>query len=196
MTCTPHFHHQSLQLGFSKAFRALFFFFHNKTRFSIKASSILPTSQHRFTNNNKNNKTMFNSTFELISLAASNPIFAFCFCNFIVAILLVGGSKSVSEFEFDRFGPVQTPTTIAGKNESDIAGGIDIAVSAGGNNGGNDVGDEARVAEIRVDEERQNQGSEEDDELRRRVEEFIDKINGGWKAEKLKAQRLRATLLV
>lgn len=39
---------------------------------------------------------MFVSTLELISLAASNSLTVFCFCNLIIVVLLVGSSKPIS----------------------------------------------------------------------------------------------------
>ena len=112
---------------------------------------------------------MLNSTIELISLAASNSHFIFCFCNLIIVILLVGGSKPASEFAQDS--PVHHPK-VAQRNKDDIEG--------------TNTSIEAMV----VEEKENNNNVDEDDELRRRVEEFIDKINKGWKAEKLRTSLL------
>ncbi|PSS33153.1 Protein of unknown function DUF761, plant protein [Actinidia chinensis var. chinensis] len=110
---------------------------------------------------------MLNSTIELISLAASNSHFIFGFCNLIIVILLVGGSKPTSEFPQDS--PVHHPKVVR-RNKNDVQG--------------TNTSIEAMVVEEKGNNE------EDDDELRRRVEEFIDKINKGWKAEKLRTSVL------
>ncbi|KAK4431581.1 hypothetical protein Salat_0920200 [Sesamum alatum] len=51
---------------------------------------------------------MLDSTIELIGLAASNSLAVFCFCNLIIAILLVGSPKPSPQF--DEVKPNALPT--------------------------------------------------------------------------------------
>ncbi|KAF8379325.1 hypothetical protein HHK36_028759 [Tetracentron sinense] len=116
--------------------------------------------------------TMFDSTVELITLAASNSLLIFCFCNLIIVFLLIGGSKSESPSDKEGGICVSTVTKRIEKEEkgghdalsfNDTEASFDTLIS---NNGGYDDDD-----------------GEDEDDLRRRVEEFIDKVNRGWKAE-------------
>ena len=129
---------------------------------------------------------MLNSTIELISLAASNSHFIFCFCNLIIVILLVGGSKPASEFAQDS--PVHHPK-VAQRNKNDVEGSITTSIEAMVVEEKENKGIKTSI-EAMVVEEKENNNVDEDDELRRRVEQFIDKINKGWKAEKLRTSLL------
>lgn len=136
---------------------------------------------------------MLNSTIELITLAASNSLLMFCFCNFIIAVLLVGGSKPTSEYSQDSSIP---PPTFAFRNTFETEGTSSTTTcSVDNDNGSTGVSElcavKAATVESVEDEEKENDdGDGDDDELRRRVEEFIDKINEGWKAEKLRTSLL------
>ncbi|CAL5364258.1 unnamed protein product [Camellia sinensis] len=135
---------------------------------------------------------MLDSTIELITLAASNSLVVFCFCNLIIGILLVGGSKPASEYGQES--PIPPPIVSHRNKNSDIEGTI-TRCSLNNDNGSTMVS-ELSAEKAMVDEEKgdkNEEGEEEDDdddELRRRVEEFIDKINRGWKAEKLRTSLL------
>ncbi|KAE9464974.1 hypothetical protein C3L33_03125, partial [Rhododendron williamsianum] len=135
---------------------------------------------------------MLNSTIELITLAASNSLVIFCFCNLIIAVLLVGGSKPGSEFgDQDSRGIPTPPFTFRSRNEVE---GLETtrSVLLDKHNASSTGVSEARDDEkATADEEKENDDDgDDDDELRRRVEEFIDKINEGWKAEKLRTSLL------
>ncbi|KAI8030108.1 hypothetical protein LOK49_LG01G01356 [Camellia lanceoleosa] len=131
---------------------------------------------------------MLDSTIELISLAASNSIVVFCFCNFIIGILLVGGAKPPSEFVQDS--PIPPPTVDHRNQNGDIEG-TTTKCSLNNDDDASTVVSESCAEKAMVDEEKEKEKeNEEDDELRRRVEEFIDKINKGWKAEKSKTSLL------
>ncbi|GMP24199.1 hypothetical protein CsSME_00001547 [Camellia sinensis var. sinensis] len=132
---------------------------------------------------------MLDSTIELISLAASNSIVVFCFCNFIIiGILLVGGAKPPSEFVQDS--PIPPPTVDHRNQNGDIEGTI-TTCSLNNDDDALTVDSESCAEKAMVDEEEEKEKeNEEDDELRRRVEEFIDKINRGWKAEKSRTSLL------
>ncbi|KAF5959888.1 hypothetical protein HYC85_001097 [Camellia sinensis] len=135
---------------------------------------------------------MLDSTIELITLAASNSLVVFCFCNLIIGILLVGGSKPTSEFGQES--PIPPPIVSHRNKNSDIEGTI-TRCSLNNDNGSTMVSElsaeKAMVDEEKGDEEEEEEeDDDDDDELRRRVEEFIDKINRGWKAEKLRTSLL------
>ncbi|KAG5558438.1 hypothetical protein RHGRI_008391 [Rhododendron griersonianum] len=138
---------------------------------------------------------MLNSTIELITLAASNSLVVFCFCNLIIAVLLVGGSKPGSEFGGQDSCGIPTPTFTFRSRGDEEEGGLETTCSVvldkhnASSTGVSEACDDEKAT---VDEEKENvDDGDDDDELRRRVEEFIDKINEGWKAE-----RLRTSLLV
>lgn len=85
----------------------------------------------------------------------SNSLAAFCFCNLIISILLLGTSKShFTTHDHEKKKPVETDAA------------VDLKINAA-------VEDQDR----RVDEE--------SDALRKRVEEFIQKTNRAWEAEKI-----------
>ncbi|XAR66169.1 hypothetical protein NMG60_11012289 [Bertholletia excelsa] len=109
---------------------------------------------------------MLSFTIKLITMAASNSFVIFCFCNFIIAILLVGGSRTASKI---RQGIPIPSITAAERSQNGIVETNPMCLLN---------------KKAVIDEE---EGDEEDEELRRRVEEFIDKINKGWKAEKPRA---------
>ncbi|XP_057951868.1 uncharacterized protein LOC131146334 [Malania oleifera] len=183
---------------------------------------------------------MFEFTFELMILAASNSLFMFCFCNLIIVSLLVG-SKLAPLFEQDAAVPHSSMLGMGHKNKeaatpeddfihvnsdvknvlTDAAGGSDYTetqiddygygegdhddVGDGNddedddenNAGGSDYtemqiddngygeGDHDDVGDGNDDEDDDENNGEEEDELRRRVEEFIAKVNRAWKAEML-----------
>ncbi|KAL7253880.1 hypothetical protein ACSBR1_008258 [Camellia fascicularis] len=133
---------------------------------------------------------MLDSTIELITLAASNSLVVFCFCNLIIGILLVGGSKPASEFGQES--PIPPPIPSHRTKNSDIEG--TITRCSLNNDNASTIVSELSAEKAMVDEEKGEEEEEDDDddddELRRRVEEFIDKINRGWKAEKLRTSLL------
>ncbi|XP_047329486.1 uncharacterized protein LOC124932845 [Impatiens glandulifera] len=145
------------------------------------------------------------STFELIFLAASNSHILFCFCNLIIAILLIG-TKPVFSFHRQVTNPPPVFTVNEGShymvdNDMSIIGTPIITQNAMVDDGDHetadvDDGDDKQNVSIvnkehtreDDDEEEEEMMEEEDcegDELRRRVEEFINKTNKAWEAEKL-----------
>lgn len=130
------------------------------------------------------------TTVELISLAASNSLFVFCFCNLIIAIILVG-SRPNSGFDGGRV-LVSTPTCKSN------AGETPPEAEAPSNNR-----EEMPAAEheevhsqcsVPIEDEscdrqeRRDDEDGEDDDLRTRIEDFIAKVNREWHAEKLRAK--------
>lgn len=149
---------------------------------------------------------LFNSTFDLITLGASNSLVAFCFCNLIIAILLVASSKPSSTDTdaenlaplsgIDEENPVPLPGTAQRKkcvvdnstnsdnsiNMNEYEASREVIEAPSANDAVSINGEEDKNPD--ADDECRN--GENDDELRRRVEEFIDKVNRGWKAENLR----------
>lgn len=131
---------------------------------------------------------MLDSTFELISLAASNSLMVFCFFNLIIAILLVGSSKPNSQLNDQK--PKLNPSIVNDDNinrnsvswcenvsSTLVEAGEVSSVSITMTDSDNGIPD---------DDEEEKEKEEDDDDLKRRVEEFIEKINKGWRAEKVK----------
>ena len=136
--------------------------------------------------------TMFDSTLELITWVACNSIFAFCFCNLIIAVILIAskskqGPNCNQESHVVPFStPTKTTNTCTNGNEAVVA-----KHSLEGNKMLIDVSraSDAHETPITKDEENDNgDGNKDDesDEFRRRVEEFINKVNRGWKAESMR----------
>ncbi|KAJ8626526.1 hypothetical protein MRB53_019833 [Persea americana] len=104
---------------------------------------------------------MLLSTVELLSLASYNPFIIFCLCNLIIAVLIISGSKSLSPSDDQNA-------------ETCVANVASESIEEGETGRDEDNSDHPNYC-----------AEESDDELRRRVEEFIEKINRRWKAEKM-----------
>lgn len=135
---------------------------------------------------------MFDSISGFITQAVSSSSFVFCVCNLIVVFILVGsksGSKSGSNSDDqEQF----FNDSILSRNISKVSCPHE-ASELSRNTSEVSCPHEASVA----DEEeycRNNKKKEDDhegeDELRRKVEEYIDKVNKGWRAELLRSSRL------
>nr|DAD18671.1 TPA_asm: hypothetical protein HUJ06_020134 [Nelumbo nucifera] len=123
---------------------------------------------------------MLDSTVEWITLAASNSLIVFCVCNLIVVLLLVSGSKPISHSDQKaRIGASTLRLTnkrnVKLRDEETLLLSKDIEASLDATN--DSKNEDPGVVGDKDDEEQ--------DELRRRVEEFIYKVNKGWKAEML-----------
>uniref|UniRef100_A0A2C9WFP2 Uncharacterized protein n=1 Tax=Manihot esculenta TaxID=3983 RepID=A0A2C9WFP2_MANES len=114
------------------------------------------------------------STLETITQAASNSLFIFCFCNLIILIVLITASKPASFCYQKSQVPVLT-----------VANGYINVNQSTTTKHFLDVNKSSNAAEARIHEN----ANDEDDEFRRKVEEFIDKINRGWKEELLRIQK-------
>ncbi|KAF5731098.1 hypothetical protein HS088_TW19G00702 [Tripterygium wilfordii] len=144
---------------------------------------------------------MFDSTLEFIAQAASNSLVIFCFCNLII-VMIIAGSKPSSNFDREREIPLLTidRTCTDSKQGTTMDGNKmlkDTSESSTTQEAPNKYGEEMErdvghfssnqeASPIEDVEENSKDDSNGDDELRRRVEEFIDKVNKGWKAELLK----------
>ena len=111
----------------------------------------------------------FSSTMDLISHVLSNSLFIFCFCNLIILTILVS-SKPISNKTKGERESQSSPSQVNynHKNNTKVTRGQNKA-EADPDHRGND--------------EDNHYGSDDKDELRKRVEEFIEKANKGWKAE-------------
>ncbi|XWS61042.1 hypothetical protein CRYUN_Cryun07bG0091700 [Craigia yunnanensis] len=132
---------------------------------------------------------MLDSTLDLISQAVSNILYVFCLFNLIIVMILMG-SKQGSNFDQDYEIPPSTPTydkqdievkqllhrSEQARNTSKVPSAFETATE---DNKGNR--NDCNANNI----ENTDKDDEGDDELRRRVEEFIAKVNREWKAEKL-----------
>ncbi|GJW63109.1 hypothetical protein Tco_0114993 [Tanacetum coccineum] len=161
---------------------------------------------------------MLEFTYELITLAATNPHFIFLFCNLIIVILILvslePNSNSAYEHTPTPIPPPQPPLPANENKSFKIATQtkppqectnnvlidsqkrqpqecttnvlIDTQTKPLQEHTTNVFIDVEQVSyDCNLSVEEDNEELHDDDELRRRVEEFIDKINNGWKAEKL-----------
>ncbi|CAH1430358.1 unnamed protein product [Lactuca virosa] len=134
---------------------------------------------------------MFEFTCELIAVAASNPHLIFLLCNLIIVILILVSLEPASNSHHNctatpippppsppplhpavnnnKTFETTTPTTLPQETS------VNVSI---------DVDELSYDCTLSVEENEE----EQDDDLRRRVEEFINKINKGWKAEKEKLQ--------
>ncbi|KAL0403077.1 UNVERIFIED_CONTAM: hypothetical protein Sradi_1948500 [Sesamum radiatum] len=113
-------------------------------------------------------------------MAASNSLMVFCFCNFIIAILVVGSSsKPTSQFNqvldqnFNKSSVSLSEQSVVLVEGAEELPSVSIIMV---------VDNETTRPSGRLDDD--------DDELKRRVEEFIEKINKGWRAEKVRSHAL------
>lgn len=105
---------------------------------------------------------MLHSAVDIFLHAASNSVLVFCLCNLIIAAIFLTGKKSDSTHLLCQ------PMPVSSYPQWDCETSADSA------------------AEPEEEEEKgSEQCREEADELRRRADEFIEKINQRWRAEKL-----------
>ncbi|KAA8533825.1 hypothetical protein F0562_031342 [Nyssa sinensis] len=98
-------------------------------------------------------------------------------------ILLVGSTKPASRLDQHSANP---PPIVAKRCKNEIKGTNIVRSSSDKNDASTRVSEASNVNEERISDEEVNE-NEGDDELRKRVEDFIDKINRSWKAEKLRS---------
>ncbi|XP_050387894.1 uncharacterized protein LOC126804159 [Argentina anserina] len=139
---------------------------------------------------------MLVSTLDLLTQAASNSFYVFCFCNLIIVMVVVG-SKPGSYFDQESELPHSkvTYTITNGKQvdrdakcEQKVTTSSSFVVRNEVSNAKNELAirDEAGLDDQIVD----SKECDNDDELRRRAEEFIEKVNRGWRAELLRTSHL------
>lgn len=103
------------------------------------------------------------STVELIAQASSNHHILFCFCNAIIICLVFGSSKSGTR-ELDEYTTTLVKDTDYNKKDSKEE--EEVAV----------VEEDDTFNEVEMSKEDEDQ--QDEDELRRKVEEFIKKMKG------------------
>ncbi|KAL5728012.1 hypothetical protein ACHQM5_001140 [Ranunculus cassubicifolius] len=130
---------------------------------------------------------MLDSTLELINLVSSNSHLMFCFCNLIIGILFVTNSKTVQRHRYRSDG---LATVVDDKKQADdvvLTSTIEksMSVKKAPITVVTEVviPDVARVI-IKEDDEDHINDEQNEDELRRRAEEFIEKVNRSWRAER------------
>ena len=142
---------------------------------------------------------MFDSVVDFISQAASSSAFIFCFCNLIIVIILLD-LKPSSKFDQESAIPVSVVTNTgmnhkpAASNSKNLADentqlrGVEEVLNAKEEADlVENIVTEANDVKICSNEEEEEEEEDEDDDdaLRRRVEEFIEKVNKRWKEELL-----------
>lgn len=135
---------------------------------------------------------MLVSTLDLLTQAASNSLYVFCFCNLIIVMIFVG-SKPGSYIDQESEIPHSKVTyTISNEKQVDHdakceqkgVASSSIVISSEVSNAKKELASDEKAG---IDD--QIVGNN-DDELRRRVEEFIEKVNKEWKAELLRTSHL------
>lgn len=101
-------------------------------------------------------------------------------------ILMV--SKSASNFDQESKVPLSKVT--ANKDTNNFKQGIMAKHSPNGNGMLTDVSQVPNTPEAAADGNQENDSDNEDDELKRKIEEFINKVNEGWKAEFVRTEPL------
>lgn len=126
-------------------------------------------------------ETMSDSTMELIAEAASNSLFIFCFCNLIIGMIFIAYKPSSS---FEQESEDGTPAVISNtyaytEQETNSAQSCQSSITV--KELSSPQQEQEAPTEDREDDRNDNNDWEEDDELRRRVEECIEKANRGWR---------------
>ncbi|EEF48488.1 conserved hypothetical protein [Ricinus communis] len=133
---------------------------------------------------------MFVSTLQLIAQLASNPLYIFCFCNLMIIVIILIGSSSGSIYDEESQVPLSRVSNACSnaKHSTPIMHQLDVneMVSVDLSKQSNPAETQAPICQEKrsYENKEKNYNNEEDDvEFRRRVEEFIDKVNRGWRAE-------------
>ncbi|XP_021909393.1 uncharacterized protein LOC110823339 [Carica papaya] len=134
---------------------------------------------------------MFDSTLELITQAASNSLFVFCFFNLIIVIILAG-SRPGSDVhqQTETLLPIGVYRNADDQKTNFNRNSVLVDVIEPVDEGEGNISDRSEdrdVEDDKIDEDDSGEG--EEDALRRRIEEFIAKVNKEWKAEMLRTSR-------
>lgn len=119
---------------------------------------------------------MLDTTLDLLTEATSNSLFIFCFCNLIIAIILLG-SKPISNDDGESAIHLSMATN---KHEEDEQGTSPKQVSE------ETLESNASMQVSQVSNANNDEIEADDDELRTRAEKFIEEVNKAWKAEFLR----------
>lgn len=137
---------------------------------------------------------MLVSTLDSLTQAASNSLYAFCFCNLIIVMIFVGskpGSYIDQESEIPRSKATYTITNEKqvdhdAKCEQKGIASSSIVISSEVSNAKEELASAEKAAIDDQIVDNKECECDNDDELRRRVEEFIEKVNKEWRAESLR----------
>nr|KYP74615.1 hypothetical protein KK1_007302 [Cajanus cajan] len=132
---------------------------------------------------------MLDSVMEYINQAASSYAFIFCFCNMIIVFILVDLKPKLGFDQESEEIPLSMPSNTGthGANSKFLVNKNTLSPQAR---------EVSHAKEDMVVDRIETEGSdncnseEDDDELKRKVEEFIERVNEGWKAEYLCASSL------
>ncbi|GKV16283.1 hypothetical protein SLE2022_371270 [Rubroshorea leprosula] len=141
---------------------------------------------------------MFDSAIEMITQVASNSLLVFCLCNLIIAIILIGSKPSstshqdttihlsvVSEPKRGNRERMKAQYMSKKHNSTLYVDGTGVSYAT--------TNSDKKEKEGTMENHKNNipgnceeDGQENNDELRRRAEEFIAKVNGEWRAEQFR----------
>nr|DAD33751.1 TPA_asm: hypothetical protein HUJ06_012602 [Nelumbo nucifera] len=122
------------------------------------------------------------STFALVTTVKASPVFGFCICNLIIVAILLGSTRP-SEGESDWFGSLHPSVIVVHEREEERQemNSDDDKVA----------GDNSKYSDNDNADFRGYDGYDEGrDDLEKRIEEFIAKINKEWRAEWLREKLL------
>jgi len=138
---------------------------------------------------------MLDSVLEFITQAASSSTFIFCFCNLIIVIILVDLKPSLSIHQESEIPPskgdenekqkAKYSNSLVEKETASLPQAVEVSHDQ--------EAETVESIEIEGNDDCSNEEEDDDDdnnindedELKRRVEEFIEKVNKGWKEELL-----------
>ncbi|KAG4952591.1 hypothetical protein JHK85_046458 [Glycine max] len=135
---------------------------------------------------------MLDSVLDFITQAASSSAFIFCFCNLIIVIILVDLKPSLSihqESEIplskgeNQKQEAKYSKSLVEKETASLPQAVEVSHDQ--------EAETVESIEIEGNDDCSNEEEDDDDdnnindedELKRRVEEFIEKVNKGWKEE-------------
>ncbi|KAL2325198.1 hypothetical protein Fmac_024256 [Flemingia macrophylla] len=127
---------------------------------------------------------MLDSVIEYITQAASSYAFIFCFCNLIIVFILVDLKPKLSFDQESEEIPLSVPSNTGAQRPNSKFWVNKNTISPQATEVSH-VKENEVVDRIKIEGSDNCNTEEEDDELKRRVEEFIERVNEGWKAEYL-----------
>ncbi|GLT49268.1 hypothetical protein SLA2020_228370 [Shorea laevis] len=144
---------------------------------------------------------MFDSAIEMITQAASNSLLVFCLCNLIIVIILIGSKPSSTSHQDTtiHLSVVSKPKTGDSErmkvqdmskkhNSTPYVDGIRVSYTTTNSDTKEKEGT-MENHENNIPGSCEEDGQESNDELRRKVEDFIAKVNGEWRAEQFRIVR-------
>ncbi|KAF8006450.1 hypothetical protein BT93_K0673 [Corymbia citriodora subsp. variegata] len=137
---------------------------------------------------------MLDLTAEFVAQAASNSFVVFCFCNLLIVVIFMSPKSSSKFEERTQFHlPIVTHNSVMDDHRIDIEQPpedeettpevMELCVCE-------NLEKEGRSYSIEGEADDEDDGESNEDEFRRRIEAFINKVNREWKAEKLRTHYL------